>query len=162
MHKLSGGAITVVAGTGKAGYSGDNGPAQNAQLNSPAGLAVDDADNLYIADQNNGAIRKVANGTITTVAARRLELLQAPARCHLHLDRASLRHSSASGSAKALNLTLGDIDLRRRVIEVREGKFKKSRYVLLSSSTVNQMRAYLERRRKAGFSTAATAPCSST
>lgn len=69
VHKLSGGAITVVAGTGKAGYSGDNGPAQNAQLNSPAGLAVDDADNLYIADQNNGAIRKVANGTITTVAA---------------------------------------------------------------------------------------------
>ena len=59
---------------------------------------------------------------------------------------------------EALNLTLGDIDLRCRVIEVREGKFKKSRYVPLSSSTVNQMRAYLERRRKAGFSTAATAP----
>lgn len=59
---------------------------------------------------------------------------------------------------EALNLTLGDIDLRRRVIEVREGKFKKSRYVPLASSTVNQMGAYLERRRKAGFSTAATAP----
>ncbi len=59
---------------------------------------------------------------------------------------------------EALNLTLGDIDLRRRVIEVREGKFKKSRYVPLSPSTASRMRVYLERRRKAGFSTAATAP----
>jgi sugar lactone lactonase YvrE len=66
--KLSGGVVTVVAGTGMAGYSGDNGPAQNAQLNFPRGLAVDNADNLYIADWYNGVIRKVSNGTITTVA----------------------------------------------------------------------------------------------
>ena len=59
---------------------------------------------------------------------------------------------------EALNLTLGDIDLRRRVIEVCEGKFKKSRYVPLSPSTASRMKAYLERRRKAGFSTAPTAP----
>jgi integrase/recombinase XerD len=59
---------------------------------------------------------------------------------------------------EALNLTLGDINLRRRVIEVREGKFGKSRYVPLSPSTASHMRAYLERRRRAGFSTASTAP----
>jgi integrase len=59
---------------------------------------------------------------------------------------------------EALNLTLGDIDLKRRVIEVREGKFGKSRHVPLSASTASRMRAYLERRRKAGFSTAPTAP----
>jgi integrase len=59
---------------------------------------------------------------------------------------------------EALNLTLSDVDLRRRVIEVREGKFGKSRYVPLSPSTTRHLRAYLERRRKAGFSTAATAP----
>lgn len=58
---------------------------------------------------------------------------------------------------EALNLTLRDIDLRRRVIEIREGKFKKSRYVPLSSSTTSRMRAYLERRKRAGFSTAPTA-----
>jgi integrase/recombinase XerD len=58
---------------------------------------------------------------------------------------------------EALNLTLSDINLRRRLIEIREGKFKKSRYVPLSPSTTKQMRAYLERRRKAGFSTAPTA-----
>jgi integrase len=59
---------------------------------------------------------------------------------------------------EALNLTLGDINLNRRVIEVREGKFGKSRYVPLSPSTASHMRAYLARRRKAGFSTAPTAP----
>ena len=58
---------------------------------------------------------------------------------------------------EALNLTLGDIDLRRHVIEIREGKFKKSRYVPLSPSTTSHMKAYLERRQRAGFSTAPTA-----
>lgn len=59
---------------------------------------------------------------------------------------------------EALNLTLGDIDFTRRVIEVREGKFGKSRCVPLSRSTASHLKAYLERRRKAGFSTASTAP----
>jgi integrase len=59
---------------------------------------------------------------------------------------------------EALNLTLGDIDLKRRLIEVREGKFRKSRYVTLSPSAVSQLANYLRQRRKAGFSPAATAP----
>ena len=58
---------------------------------------------------------------------------------------------------EALNLTLRDINLRRCLIEIHEGKFKKSRYVPLSSSTTSRMRAYLERRKRAGFSTAPTA-----
>jgi integrase/recombinase XerD len=58
---------------------------------------------------------------------------------------------------EALNLTLSDIDLRRRLIEIHEGKFKKSRYVPLSPSTTKQMRAYLKHRKRAGFSTAPTA-----
>jgi integrase len=58
---------------------------------------------------------------------------------------------------EALNLTLRDINLKRRLIEVREGKFGKSRYVPLSPSTTSHMRAYLERRRRADFSTAPTA-----
>lgn len=59
---------------------------------------------------------------------------------------------------EALKLTLADVDLKRRVIEVREGKFKKSRYVPLSPSTTRRLATYLRARSKAGFSTVPTAP----
>src|ERR1039458_1128087 len=62
------GVLTLVAGNGTSGYSGDNGPATSAQLNGPYGVAVDSASNLYIADSGNNRIRKVSNGVITTVA----------------------------------------------------------------------------------------------
>ncbi len=63
------GTITTVAGTGTAGFSGDNGPATSAQLNLPYSLAADSAGNLYVVDANNPAIRKITpGGTITTVA----------------------------------------------------------------------------------------------
>jgi sugar lactone lactonase YvrE len=62
------GLLTLVAGNGTAGYSGDNGPAARAQLNAPWGIAVDSAGNLYIADSGNNRVRKVSNGVITTVA----------------------------------------------------------------------------------------------
>jgi alpha-tubulin suppressor-like RCC1 family protein len=63
------GVITTVAGTGTAGFSGDDGPATSAALNSPLGVAIDAAGNLFIADTNNHRIRKVdTTGTITTVA----------------------------------------------------------------------------------------------
>jgi trimeric autotransporter adhesin len=57
-----------VAGTGSAGFSGDGGPATAAQLGFPFGVAVDAEGSLYIADQSNSRIRKVSEGTITTVA----------------------------------------------------------------------------------------------
>lgn len=61
--------ISTVAGTGVAEYSGDNGPATSAALNYPIGVAVDSSGNLYITDQGNYRIRKVAaDGTISTVA----------------------------------------------------------------------------------------------
>jgi sugar lactone lactonase YvrE len=62
------GILTVVAGNGTRGFSGDNGPANVAQLNEPQGLAVDAAGNLYIADFLNSRIRRVSNGIITTFA----------------------------------------------------------------------------------------------
>lgn len=66
---LATGIITTVAGTGVAGFNGDNIKATEAQLDGPTGLAVDGAGNLYIADSNNQRIRKVApDGMITTVA----------------------------------------------------------------------------------------------
>jgi sugar lactone lactonase YvrE len=63
------GTITTVAGNGTPGFSGDGGPATNASLASPSGVAVDAAGNLYIADPDNSRVRKVStSGTITTVA----------------------------------------------------------------------------------------------
>jgi streptogramin lyase len=63
------GIITTVAGSGVAGFSGDNGPAVSAQLSAPAGVAVDVDGNLFIADTGNHRIRKVTPaGIITTIA----------------------------------------------------------------------------------------------
>jgi uncharacterized protein (TIGR03437 family) len=69
IRKVSAGIVTTYAGTGFAGYSGDGGPAAAAQFNGPAGVAVDAAGNVFVADTNNSAVRKIApDGTISTVA----------------------------------------------------------------------------------------------
>lgn len=66
---LETGVETLIAGSLGSGYSGDGGPAGDAQLTGPRGLAVDPAGNLFIADSGNHAVRRIAvDGTITTVA----------------------------------------------------------------------------------------------
>ncbi|MFC3803718.1 cadherin-like beta sandwich domain-containing protein [Cohnella sp. GCM10012308] len=71
VDRLSG-KISTVAGTGSYGvhgYAGDGGPATDAELSGPLGLAIDSHGNLYIADSNNHVIRKVdLSGDISTVA----------------------------------------------------------------------------------------------
>ncbi len=63
------GIITTVAGTGNDGYSGDEGPATEAELNNPWGVAIGPDGSLYIADCYNNRIRQVRpDGVITTVA----------------------------------------------------------------------------------------------
>ena len=64
------GIITTVAGVCQvSGYSGDGGPATEAHLSRPSGVAIDSARNLYIADTGNNRIRKVTpDGIITTIA----------------------------------------------------------------------------------------------
>ncbi|MGE7383959.1 RICIN domain-containing protein [Streptomyces sp. NPDC004126] len=63
------GTISTVAGTGTAGFAGDNGPATAARLNFPLGVAVDGAGTLHVSDYNNHRIRRIAtDGTISTVA----------------------------------------------------------------------------------------------
>ena len=64
----SNGSIATAAGNGAPGDAGDGGPARLAQLNQPSACALDAAGNLYIADTFSHRIRKVAGGTITTVA----------------------------------------------------------------------------------------------
>ena len=63
------GLITTFAGTGEAGNSGDGGPATEAKLNDPNGIALDAEGNLYVADDAAMVVRRVAlDGTISTVA----------------------------------------------------------------------------------------------
>ena len=65
----SSGNIVTIAGNGTEGFAGDGGAATNAELDMPNGLAMDNAGNIYIADEYNNRIRKVDNiGIITTVA----------------------------------------------------------------------------------------------
>ena len=65
----TGGNLTLVAGNSRPGYSGDGGPASQAQLNGPQGLAVDSNGNLYIADSVNNRVRIVNSaGVINTFA----------------------------------------------------------------------------------------------
>jgi sugar lactone lactonase YvrE len=64
------GVITTVAGTGEQGYGGDSGPATSALLDSPVGVVVDSAGNIYIGDTHNNRVREVvaSSGNIVTVA----------------------------------------------------------------------------------------------
>jgi trimeric autotransporter adhesin len=61
--------VRVVAGTGVPGYSGDGGQAKLATLDVPAGLAMDHAGNIYIADSGKNVVRRLTpDGVITTIA----------------------------------------------------------------------------------------------
>jgi sugar lactone lactonase YvrE len=61
--------ITTIAGTGKSGYSGDNGPAVNAKLNGPVSVSTDKFGEIFIADSRNNRIRLISTtGIIYTVA----------------------------------------------------------------------------------------------
>jgi uncharacterized protein (TIGR03437 family) len=63
------GTITTIAGNGTYGFSGDGGPALDAQFQLLSGLAIDAAGNLYIADSGNARVRRVStSGMVTTFA----------------------------------------------------------------------------------------------
>jgi uncharacterized protein (TIGR03437 family) len=63
------GILTTYAGTGLAGNTGDGGLAVAALLNQPSAISLDEAGNLYIADQGNGRIRRVSPSGIISAAA---------------------------------------------------------------------------------------------
>ncbi|HYU26444.1 MAG TPA: SMP-30/gluconolactonase/LRE family protein, partial [Thermoanaerobaculia bacterium] len=66
IRKIDHGIVSTIAGTGHGGFV--DGSSAMAELKQPAGVAVDDAGNVYVADSGNDAIRKIANGTVTTLA----------------------------------------------------------------------------------------------
>ncbi len=68
--KFSGGVLNLnFAGNGYEGFSGDGGPAANAELGDPVGVTTDAAGNVYIADPTNNRIRRVTpDGIISTIA----------------------------------------------------------------------------------------------
>jgi uncharacterized protein (TIGR03437 family) len=69
IRKVSNGVITTIAGTGTKGFSGDGGPAVNAQLNNPYGLSVDAVGNVFVSDYGNYRVRLIStDGKITTLA----------------------------------------------------------------------------------------------
>jgi len=70
VSKFANGVLTLnFAGNGGFGFSGDGGPAANAELGDPVQLATDSAGNVYIADAANNRVRRVApDGTISTIA----------------------------------------------------------------------------------------------
>lgn len=70
MRKVSAaGVITTIAGNGSAGFAGDGGPDTTAELNGPAGLAVDSAGNLHIADAHGNRVRKITPAGIIVTEA---------------------------------------------------------------------------------------------
>ena len=62
------GTPAVIAGTGVAGFSGNDAAASQAQLNAPSGVFEAPSGNIFIADSGNHRIRRIADGTITTIA----------------------------------------------------------------------------------------------
>jgi trimeric autotransporter adhesin len=109
-HDPATGETVVVAGTGERGSSGDGGPALEATLDEPVGLALDAAGNLYLADFPANRIRRVdPSGRITTLAE-----IELPAEVALHPD-------GRSAAVPTLGNYLHRIDLQTGTVETLAG-----------------------------------------
>jgi trimeric autotransporter adhesin len=108
------GIITTIAGKTTAGYSGDGGPATAAELNNPVGIAIDNAGNIYIADDHNNVIRKVnTSGIISTIAGN---------------TTAGFSGDGGPATAAAMNLPIGiafDANQNLFIADVRNNKIRK-------------------------------------
>jgi uncharacterized protein (TIGR03437 family) len=90
VYEVTNGILTLVAGTGVAGFSGVGTSALLAQLNAPAGLAVDATGAIYFADSGNNLVRKVYNGVIINV-------FNTPGPTGVALDSTGLPYIAAAG-----------------------------------------------------------------
>jgi sugar lactone lactonase YvrE len=115
------GIITTVAGTGARGFGGDGGPATNARLNGPLGIAVDAAGSSLIADYLNNRIRRVdaATGLITSVVGNGFPGFSGDGGS---ATRASIRFPSGVALDAAQNLLIADtFNTRIRRVDAATG-----------------------------------------
>ena len=99
--------LTVFAGTGVAGSSGDKGPARKARIDEPTELVFDRAGNLYLTDFSQGRVRRISpRGIITTVAR-----VPDAAGLAVHPDGGSLAIASIDGYVRRLDLATGRLEL---------------------------------------------------
>ena len=99
--------LTVFAGTGVAGSSGDKGPARKARIGEPTELVFDRAGNLYLTDFSQGRVRRISpRGIITTVAR-----VPDAAGLAVHPDGGSLAIASIDGYVRRLDLATGRLEL---------------------------------------------------
>ena len=99
--------LTVFAGTGVAGSSGDKGPARKARIDEPTELVFDRAGNLYLTDFSQGRVRRISpRGIITTVAR-----VSEAAGLAVHPDGGSLAIASIDGYVRRLDLATGRLEL---------------------------------------------------
>lgn len=73
VYQLAGSALTVFAGNGKQGFSGNGGPAAAAALNEPLAVSTTTSGDVYIADTFNSAIRLVSSGVISSLTVNAQE-----------------------------------------------------------------------------------------
>jgi sugar lactone lactonase YvrE len=147
----SAGIITTFAGNGygagperECGFSGDNGPADKAELCYPAGVAVDAAGDVYIADSGNYAVRKVAAGTgvITTVAGIGGEFAYGPIQSGLPATSVyleyplgiALDHSGNLYIAQFSACVVSEVNAKTGIINTIAGKPENSNYPNCSPS----------------------------
>jgi streptogramin lyase len=99
--------LTVFAGTGVAGSSGDKGLARKARIDEPTELVFDPAGNLYLSDFSEGRVRRISpRGVITTVAR-----IRDAAGLAVHPDGGSLAIASIDGYVRRLDLATGRLEL---------------------------------------------------
>jgi hypothetical protein len=99
--------LTVFAGTGAAGSSGDKGPARKARIDEPTEIVFDRAGNLYLTDFSQGRVRRISpRGIITTVAR-----VPDAAGLAVHPDGGSLAIASIDGYVRRLDLATGRLEL---------------------------------------------------
>lgn len=99
-----GGTITTIAGNHGQGYGGDGGPAINAQLAAPRGVAVDDAGNLYVGDTGNNVVREIE--TVLNLSTAALPTSQLSTAANLCIGVAENAGSTGQMSS-ATNVFLG-------------------------------------------------------